>query len=76
MTNQTQNFHDQEAVQCKHLDKLSMRHPQDEDPCLQEQSRQRQERPKLEINGQISEIIKIPRKKCTESKNKITKTAT
>ena len=26
MTNQRQEFHDQEAVQCKHLDKLSMRH--------------------------------------------------
>ena len=48
MTNQRQDFHDQEAMQYKHLDKLSMRYPQDEDPYLQEQSRQRQEKPKLE----------------------------
>ena len=44
MTNQRQNFHDQEAVQCKHSDRLNMRHPQDEDPYLQGQSRKRQEK--------------------------------
>ena len=43
-----------------------MRFPQDEVPYLQEQSRQRQEKPKLEKNGQIAERIIIPRKKWTE----------
>ena len=46
MTNQRQDFPDQEAVQCKYLDKLSMRYPQDEDPYPQEQFTQRQEKPK------------------------------
>ena len=39
MTNQRQDFYDQEAVQCKHLYTLSVRHTQYEDCYSQEQSR-------------------------------------
>ena len=52
----------------KNSDILNIRHPQDEGPYLKEQSRQRQEKPKLEKMGKL--------KKCAESKNKIIKTAT
>ena len=57
MINQRQNFHDQEAVQHKHSDRLNMRHhPQDEDPYLQGKSS------KLEKIRQIVEMIKFPKK--------------
>ena len=39
MTNQRQDFYDQEAVQHNYLDKLSISYPKDEDPYSQEQSR-------------------------------------
>ena len=46
MANQRQVFYDQDAIQHKYLDTLGMRYPQDEDPYLQEQYKQRQEKPK------------------------------
>ena len=69
MTNQRQDFHNHDEIQHEYLDKIGMRYPQDEDTNLQEQYRQRQEKPKLEKNGQITKRTKIPRNKCTESKN-------
>ena len=59
MRNQRQRFYDQDAIQHKYLDKLSMGYPQGEDPYSQEQYRQRQEKPKLEENGQIMKRIKF-----------------
>ena len=56
MTNQRQDFHDQETVPHKHLYKLSMRHSQGEDLYFQEQSRQRQ-KSKIRKNEQIRERI-------------------
>ena len=48
MTNQRPGFYDQDEVQHKYLDNISMMYPKHEDPYLQEQSRQRQEKPILE----------------------------
>ena len=62
MTNQRQDFYDQDTIQHIYLDKLGMKYPQDEDPCLQEQYRQREKTTK---NGQITKRIEIPGKKCT-----------
>ena len=45
MANQRQNVHDQEAVPCKHSNRVNKRHPIGEDLYLQEQARQRQEKP-------------------------------
>ena len=59
MTNQRQGFHDQEAVQHKHLDKIIMRCPQNEDLYSQEQFRQRQEKPKLEKMGKLQRDLKF-----------------
>ena len=53
---------------------IKMRHVLDEDPYLQEQARQRQEKPKLDKIGKL-ERIKIPRKKFAKAKSKITQTA-
>ena len=75
MTNQRQDLYNHDPIQHEYLDKLSMRHPQDEDPYLQEQNRQRQENPKLEKNGQITKRIKFSREN-VQSKNKITKNTT
>ena len=58
MTGQRQDFHNQEAVKCKHSDGLYMKHLQNEDPYLQEQTKQTQEKPKLE---NASYHLQLPR---------------
>ena len=68
MTNWRHDFCDPDVIQHDYLDKLGMRYPQDEDPYLQEQYRQRQKIPKLEKWANYKRI-KISRKKCRESKN-------
>ena len=59
MTSQRQDFYDSDAIQHEYLDKLGMWYPQDKycNPYMQEHYRQRQEKPKLEKNGQTTKRI-------------------
>ena len=66
MTNQRQDFHDQVAVQHKHVDKFSMKHPQDENPYLPEQSRQGQKNPTLEKMATLQRELKLLERKITK----------
>ena len=71
MTNQTQNFLNLEAAQYKHLHKLSMRHLQDEDPYFQEQSRERQEKPKLEKMSKLQRNLQFLERNIQRVKTKL-----
>ena len=71
MTNQRQDFYDQEVVQCKHLDKLSMRHPPRWRSYLQEQSRQRQEKLKLEKVGKLQRELRFLERNMQRLKSKL-----
>ena len=60
MTNERQDFYDHDAIQHKYLDILGMTYPQDEDPYLQEEYGQRQEKPKLKKNmGKLQRELKF-----------------